>query len=92
MAVWENRVDKKIEALQKIGIYKVVPIPKRRKIIVSKTVYKTKQLTDNIQEKYKERRVAQNFFEMSVIDFSEGEIFLPIVAYELLPFMLVLAA
>lgn len=75
-------MNKEIEVLKRIWTYEVVPVPNKRKIIESKSVYKTKRLPYNTIERHKNWGVEQGFSHMAGVHFNEWEISFSIVQYQ----------
>lgn len=51
--------------------WELVPLPKGRKIVRCKWVYRTKYATNGYVDNYKERLVAKGFSQVEGIDYSE---------------------
>src|SRR6266480_139739 len=87
---WQKAMDTEIEALKRNDTYTVVPIPKGRKLVDSKWVYKTKYLADGSVEQLKARGVAKGYSQIPGQDFDET--FAPVVRYESLRLLLAISA
>ncbi|XP_074287804.1 uncharacterized protein LOC141612955 [Silene latifolia] len=68
---WREAMSKEIEALETNGTWKIVTLPKGKKPIGCKWVYKIKYLADGKVERYKARLVAQGFTQVEGVDFYE---------------------
>ncbi|XP_074266995.1 uncharacterized protein LOC141590293 [Silene latifolia] len=68
---WREAMSKEIEALEKNGTWNIVLLPKGKKPIGCKWVYKIKYRADGTVERYKARLVAQGFTQVEGIDFHE---------------------
>ncbi|KAL8090596.1 hypothetical protein AgCh_039879 [Apium graveolens] len=75
--LWISAMQKEIEALQKNKTWDLVPLPKGKKPIGSKWVYKVKLLADGSLDRCKARLVAKGFSQKFGIDFNET--FSPVV-------------
>ena len=82
-------MDTEIEALKRNDTYTVVPIPKGRKLVDSKWVYRTKYLADGSVEWLKARGVVKGYFQIPGQDFDET--FAPVVRYESLHLLLAIS-
>jgi hypothetical protein len=71
VAQWEAACEDEIQAFQHLGVYKVVPRPKDRKVVGSKWVFKVKTGPDGEIIKHKARVVAQGFTQIEGIDYDE---------------------
>ena len=69
-----------MESLSQNGTYDIVPIPKGKKVIGSKWVFKVKENEDGLTERYKARLVAQGFAQRPGHDYNE--VFAPVIRYE----------
>ncbi|XP_074306525.1 uncharacterized protein LOC141641775 [Silene latifolia] len=58
---WREAMSKEIDALEKNGTWKLVPLPRGKKPIGCKWVYKIKYRADGTVERYKARLVAHGF-------------------------------
>lgn len=76
-AKWVEAMKSEISALQENGTWELVPLPKHKKPIGCKWVYKVKYHWDVSIERYKPRLVAKGYTQMEGIDFNET--FSPIV-------------
>lgn len=87
---WKVAMDEEIEQLEKKQTWKWVPLPKDRKAISSKWVYKIKENADGSIERYKARLVARGFSQEYGIDYSET--FAPVVRSTTKRIMMAIAA
>ncbi|GJW96197.1 ribonuclease H-like domain-containing protein [Tanacetum coccineum] len=72
-----NDADSKIDALLRNGTWEIIELPKDRKAIGSKWIYKIKYRSSSEIDRYKARRVAQGFGQKEGIDYAET--FSPVV-------------
>ena len=73
-------IDKEINSYYSNNTFEIVEIPKDRKLISSKWVFKKKYLPTGLIDKYKARLVARGFTQKYGIDYEET--FLLILRYE----------
>lgn len=77
-ASWLKAVDKELKSLIDMGTFEFIDnLPKGRRAISSKLVFKIKRLPDGTIERYKARLVARGFSQMPGLDFDE--VFSPVV-------------
>ena len=69
-AKWERAMQNELDSIYKNGTWDPVPLPKDRKALPCKWVYKYKYTSDNASPKYKARLVAKGFKQEHGIDFS----------------------
>jgi hypothetical protein len=69
--LWKKATDDEYEALQKNGTYKLVPLPKGRKVVGCKWVFAIKRKPDGSVGRYKARIVVQGFSQERGIDYNE---------------------
>ncbi|GJU41593.1 ribonuclease H-like domain-containing protein [Tanacetum coccineum] len=74
---WTDAMNKKIDALLRNGTWEIIELPKGRKAIGSKWIYKIKFKSSSEIDKYKARLVAQGFGQKEGIDYEET--FSPVV-------------
>ncbi|MCO5591877.1 hypothetical protein L7F22_045870 [Adiantum nelumboides] len=74
---WEKAMKSKMDSLHKNGTWDLVPLPKEKKALPCKWVYKMKVVLRDDNPKYKARLVAKSFKQEHGIDFDE--IFLAVV-------------
>ena len=89
-AKWEHAMRNELDSIHKNGTWDLVPLPKDRKALPCKWVYKYKYTADSASPKYKARLVAKGFKQEHGVDFDE--IFSPVVKMTTLRMLLALAA
>ncbi|KAH9647728.1 hypothetical protein KPL70_025300 [Citrus sinensis] len=77
IALWMTAMQEEIEALHKNKTWELVPLPRGRKAIGNKWVYKIKRDGNNQVERYRARLVVKGYAQKEGIDFNE--IFSPVV-------------
>ena len=88
-AKWVNAMEKEMESLHTNEVWDLVELPKDRKAVGSKWVYKTKRSANGTIERHKARLVAQGFSQKYGQDYDET--FSPIVRFESLRTVIALA-
>ena len=73
-------MEKEMESLRTYDVWDLVELPRDRKAVGSKWVYKLKKNADGSVERYKARLVAQGFTQKFGIDYDET--FCPVVRFE----------
>ncbi|XP_074305190.1 uncharacterized protein LOC141640232 [Silene latifolia] len=68
---WKVAMANEIEALERNGTWKIVELPKGKRPIGCKWVYKIKHKADGTIERYKARLVAQGFTQVEGVDYHE---------------------
>ena len=76
---WKAAMEEEIASLMKNDVWELVTLPKDRKAITSKWVFKIKTNPDNTIERYKARLVVRGFSQKEGIDFKET--FAPVAKY-----------
>ncbi|KAH9725713.1 hypothetical protein KPL70_007982 [Citrus sinensis] len=77
IALWMTAMQEEIEALHKNKTWELVPLPRGRKAIGNKWVYKIKRDGNDQVEQYRARLVVKGYAQKEGIDFNE--IFSPVV-------------
>ncbi|KAH9714593.1 hypothetical protein KPL71_020713 [Citrus sinensis] len=77
IALWMTAMQEEIEALHKNKTWELVPLPRGRKAIGNKWVYKIKRDGNDQAERYRARLVVKGYAQKECIDFNE--IFSPVV-------------
>ena len=77
---WETAMQNEMNSLDKNNVWDLVELPKDRKPIGCRWVFKLKYDSDGLIEKYKARLVAQGFSQQFGVDYDE--IFSPVVRHE----------
>lgn len=75
--LWMTAMQEEIEALHKNKTWQLVPLPRGRKAIGNKWVYKIKRDSNDQVERYRARLVVKGYAQKEGIDFNE--IFSPVV-------------
>ena len=70
-SLWRRSMKKELFSLLENKTYRLVKLPKGRKALGSKWVFKTKRDTDGKVSRYKARLVAQGFRQVEGLDFHE---------------------
>jgi histone deacetylase 1/2 len=86
---WHQAMEEEFSSLQRNGTFTLVPLPKGRKAIGSRWLYKIKRLADGTVERYKARWVAKGYTQRFGIDYEDT--FAPVVRPEDLRLVLALA-
>ena len=79
-AKWMTAMDRELESLRIHDVWDLVELPKDRKAVGSKWVFKLKMNADGSVERYKARLVAQGFTQKFGVDYDET--FCPVVCFE----------
>lgn len=87
---WKEAMQEEIISLMKNDVWDLVPLPKDRKPITCRWVYKIKTNPDNTIERYKARLVVRGFTQKHGIDFTET--FAPVAKYPSLRLLFAKAA
>ena len=74
---WQKAMATEIESLRANDVWDLVELPKDRKTVGSKWVFKLKVAADGSIDRYKARLVAQGFSQKFGVDYDE--IFCPVV-------------
>ena len=86
---WKIAMEKEMESLQANEVWDLVKLPKDRKAVGSKWVYKTKKSANKEIERHKARLVAQGYTQKPGQDYDET--FSPVVRFESLRMVIALA-
>ena len=89
-AKWECAMQSELDNIYKNGTWDLLPLPKNRKALPCKWVYKYKYTSDKTSPQYKARLVAKGFKQEHGVEFDE--IFSPVVKITTLRKLLALAA
>ena len=88
-AYWKDAMEKEMKSLSVNKVWDLVSLPKGKKVIGSKWVFKTKRNVDGNVERYKARLVAQGFSQSYGQDYDET--FSPVVRFESLRMIIALS-
>ena len=77
---WINAMEKEIESLHANDVWDLVELPKDRRAVGSKWIYKTKRNANGTVERHKARLVAQGYSQQYGQDYDET--FSPVVRFE----------
>lgn len=88
--MWRKAMDEEYAALQKNETYEISELPKGRRAIGCKWVFKVKLNADGSVDKYKARLVAKGYSQKEGIDYSET--FAPVVKYVTIRCLLAISA
>ena len=86
---WKKAMEMEMKSIQENDVWDLVELPKHRKAIGSKWVFKHKIGVDGSVERYKACLVAQGFSQRYGVDYDE--IFCPVVRFESLQTLISLA-
>ncbi|KAJ7297158.1 hypothetical protein O6H91_Y076800 [Diphasiastrum complanatum] len=68
---WKKEMEKEIQAMKENDVWELTPLPKGRKIIGCKWVFKLKVRPDGSIDRFKARLVAKGYSQVEGIDFNE---------------------
>jgi hypothetical protein len=68
---WDTTMNEEYRSLMANDIWDLVPLPKGRKLVRCKWVYRTKYASDGSVERHKARLVAKGFSQVEGIDYNE---------------------
>ena len=88
-AKWMNAMEKEIESLQLNNVWDLVEMPRKRKPVGSKWVFKLKVGADGLVYQHKARLVAQEFSQKYGCDYEET--FSPVARFESLRALIAIA-
>ncbi|WVZ00077.1 hypothetical protein V8G54_026146 [Vigna mungo] len=78
--LWQGAMEEELEALKKNSTWRLVDLPKGKKVIGSKWIFKKKEATPGGEKaRYKARLVAKGFTQIEGVDYHE--IFAPVVKH-----------
>ena len=64
-------MNRELDNLKRLNVYDLVPLPKGRKAVGSKWIYKVKRDADSKPKEHKSRLVAQGFTQKYLIDYKQ---------------------
>jgi hypothetical protein len=68
---WDATMNEEYRSLMENDTWDLVPLPKGRKLVRCKSVYKTKYASDGSVERHKAQLVAKGFSQVEGIDYNE---------------------
>ncbi|WVZ02271.1 hypothetical protein V8G54_023077 [Vigna mungo] len=78
--LWQGAMEEELEALKKNNTWRLVDLPKGKKVIGSKWIFKKKEATPGGEKaRYKARLVAKGFTQIEGVDYHE--VFAPVVKH-----------
>ena len=86
---WREAMQEEIDSLQEHDVYELTELPRGRKAVGCKWVFKIKHNADGSVERYKARLVAQGYSQRHGIDYDET--FSPVVRFESIRTVVVLS-
>ena len=89
-ATWHLAMESEMHSIRANKTWDLVELPKNRRVLLCKWVYRLKETSDSTNPKYKARLVAKGFRQEYGVNFDE--IFSPVVKMTTLLFMLVVMA
>lgn len=87
--LWVEAIENELESLEKNKTWNLVPLPKGKRVVDSKWVFKVKRNSEGEIERYKARLVARGFSQRQGFDYSET--YSPVVKMTTLRILLSLA-
>ncbi|WVZ14807.1 hypothetical protein V8G54_012373 [Vigna mungo] len=89
--LWQGAMEEELEALKKNSTWRLVDLPKGKKVIGSKWIFKKKEATPGGEKaRYKARLVAKGFTQIEGVDYHE--IFAPMVKHCLVRVLMAIVA
>ena len=88
--VWVKAMQEKLHSIEKNDTWELCELPKGKRCVGSKWVYKTKYNSDGTIERHKARLVAKGFTQKHGVDFEET--FAPVARQEIVRLLLSMAA
>ena len=86
---WIKAMQEELDSLKQNEVWKIVPVPKDRKLVGCRWVFRIKTDAQGNLTCYKARLVAKGYSQVKGIDYEE--LFAPVTRYETLRFLLALA-
>ena len=87
---WMNAINDELQSLKKSNTWKLVELPKDRKAISCRWVFKLKMRTNGTIERYKARLVARGFSQVHGVDYEET--FAPVAKFKSIRVVLAIAS
>ena len=87
---WRKAMEDEIDAIERNGTWELSDLPKAKKTIGVKWVYKTKLKEDGEIDKYKARLVAKGYKQEHGVDYTE--VFAPVARHDTIRMVIALAA
>lgn len=90
--LWKVAAQQEYGSLMKNNTWRLVILPPNRSLIKSRWTFKIKPGARNSKPIYKARFVAKGFSQVAGIDYTEAEIYAPVVKHDSLRILLSIAA
>jgi hypothetical protein len=68
---WDTTMNEEYRSLMENDTWDLVPLPKGRKLVICKWVYRTKYASDGSVERHKAQLVSKGFSQVEGIDYNE---------------------